>query len=240
MYPGEIKDSFEDFYYDEVAQREIWRIFGPATLNYCLNLVRGQFDWLVRLPESVQIRILSYVDLNDIPQLSLVCKSFRQLCRNNDLWRIFYAKHYGQHALENRELIHLAESRGWRHVFFTNRVKLRMELRRSAQLERHHPEDPSDLVQARQRRVHVQPSPPSTPRNERSIQPTIRRHSFATRKEPTALTPRFSPLPDRLDSPRSPRIQSPALSTRSNAGSTASAGSAQPPVQHPRPSASRR
>lgn len=27
-YPGEIKDSYEDFYHDEAAHREIWRIFG--------------------------------------------------------------------------------------------------------------------------------------------------------------------------------------------------------------------
>lgn len=231
MYPGEIKDSFEDFYYDEVGQREVSRIFGQTILNYCLNLVRGQFDWLIRLPQSIQIHILSFLDLDDIPNLSLACKSLRQLCRENDLWRIFYVKHHGRQALENRNLIHLAERRGWRHVFFTNRLKLQMELRREAQPERHHEEDPSDLIKARERRVHVQPSPPSTPRQLRSIQPTLRRHSFANRKEPTVSSPRFSPLPDRLESPRSPRIQSPALSTRSIAGSSASTGSAQPPVQ---------
>jgi hypothetical protein len=58
-----------------------------------------------------------------------------------------------------------------------------MELRREAQLERHHPEDPSDLVKARERRNQLQSSPPPKPK-----QPSLRRHSFATRKE--------SPLPN--------------------------------------------
>jgi len=48
-----------------------------------------------------------------------------------------------------------------------------MELRREAQLEHHHPEDPSDLLKAQ----------------ERQKRPLIRRHSFATRKQ--------SPLPNR-------------------------------------------
>lgn len=246
MYPGEIKDSYEDFYYDEVAQREIWRFFGKETVDYCLNIVTGKYDWLTRLPINVQVHILSFVNLDDIPQVSLVSKSLRSLCRNNDLWRIFYINYYGQHALDNRDLINLAEQRGWRHVFFTNRLKLQMQLRRAAQIERHHPEDPSDFVKARERRSQIQPSPPSTPRQqERSVQQSLRRHSFATRKERQSDSPRASPLPDRLGSPRlpqsylddddeSPRMRrpiSPSSSVRSNAGSVASSASAQPPVR---------
>jgi hypothetical protein len=52
-----------------------------------------------------------------------------------------------------------------------------MELRREAQLEHHHPEDPSDFIKAQ----------------ERQQQSSIRRHSFAIRTEP----PSMSPLPNR-------------------------------------------
>lgn len=238
-HPGEIKDSYEDFYHDEAAQREVWRFFGPVILNYCLALVRGQFDWLVRLPLPIQIRILSYVDLNDIPQLSLVCKLFHSLCRSNDLWRVFYIRQYGRSASQRKDLVHLAERRGWRHVFFTNRLKLQMELRREAQLD-YHQEDPSDLLNARQRRPQMQPSPPTTPRQDRFAQPSIRRHSFTTRKEPMSL----SPLPNREGSPRTPRsyidemegsprtrrLPSPALSVRANAGSPVSTASTPTPA----------
>jgi hypothetical protein len=242
-YPGEIKDSYEEFYHDEVAQREIWRIFGQRTLDYCLNIVRGKFDWLTNLPLDIQTRILSYVNLDDIPQISLVSKSLRSLCRNNDLWKIFYTRYYGRHALENRDLIHLAERRGWRHVFFTNRLKLQMQLRRESQLERHHPEDPSDFVKARERRSQLQPSPPTTPRQQklRFVQPSIRRHSFATRKEPPSLSPlgdqensprtARSNIDETDESPRGLRLSSPTSSVRSNAGSMDSESSAQPPVQ---------
>lgn len=255
MYPGEVKDSYEDFYNDEVAQREIWRIFGQATLDYCINLVQGKFDWLTRLPPKVQTHILSYIDLEDIPQLSLVSKSLRQLCRDNDLWRIYYARHYGQHALENKDLIHLAERRGWRHVFFTNRLKLQMQLRREAQLDRHHPEDPTDFLKSRERRIKLQPSPPTTPRQQQRFdQPSIRRHSFAIRQEPPPISPRLSIVTDQDESPRSaraymgergqsPRTQrpaSPTSSVRSLAGSVATASSAQPPFHPPKRSTNRR
>ncbi|CAF1337061.1 unnamed protein product [Rotaria magnacalcarata] len=245
MYPSEKKDSYEDFYYDEIARREVLRFFGQNTLDYCLNLVTGKYDWIARLPPNIQIRILSFVDLEDIPQIALVSKSIRSLCRNNDLWRIFYTNHYGQHALENKDLIHLAEERGWRHVFFTNRLKLQMQLRRTAQIHRHHPEDPSDFVRARERRSQLQPSPIATPRQQdRAAQPAMRRHSFATRKEPPSYSPRASPLPDEQEPPLTdrsyknelPRIRrapSPASSVRSNAGSDASSSSVQQPPSKP-------
>ena len=184
----------------------MWRIFGKATLDYCLNLVCGKCDWLARLPPNIQIRILSYVNLDDIPHISLVSKAFRLLCRSNDLWRIFYINHYGRHALRNKDLIHLAERRGWRHVFFTNRLKLQMELRREARLESHHPEDPSDLLVARERRSQLRPSPPTTLRqHQHSVQPSVRRHSFGMRRQPPPVSPRIAPLTDQLESPRSAR-----------------------------------
>lgn len=217
IYPGEIKNSYEDFYHDEVAQREVSRIFGQRTLDYCLNLVRGRIDWLSRLPLNIQIRIFSFLDLDDIPPISLISKLFRSICRHNDLWKIFYIRQHGRQALENKALLQLAEKRGWRHVFFTNRLKLQIELRREAQLERHHPEDPSDLVKARERRKQLHPSPPVTARD----QPSIRRHSIATRKEPLSLTP----LPNRIGSAQTDvdsRSNSPLLSTRSKDGRSGS------------------
>ena len=226
IYPGEIKDSHEEFYHDEIAQREISRIFGQKTLNHCLNLVRGQIDWLSRFPLNVQVRILSFVNLDDIPQLALVSKLFRSICRNNDLWKSFYARQHGRRALQNKDLLQLAEKRGWRHVFFTNRLKLQMELRREAQLVRHHAEDPSDSIKARQRRAQMHTSPPVALEHDQS---SIRRHSFATRKEPISM----SPLPNREGSARSymsetgdaTRMPSPPVTPRSNPGSARSKAS---------------
>lgn len=135
IYPGEIKNSYEDFSNDELAQREITRIFGEQTLKYCLNFVSGYIDWFSHLPLNIQIKIFSYVNLDDIPQLSLVSKLFRRICRENELWKLFYIQQHGKNILENQDLIHLAERRGWRQVFFTNRLKLQMELRREAQMK---------------------------------------------------------------------------------------------------------
>jgi len=121
-----------------------------------------------------------------------------------------------------------------------------MELRREAQIVRHHPEDPSDFRQARERRSQVQPSPPTTPRQQqRFVQPSIRRHSIETNKEPPRLSPRASLLLDQEgfpltarsyitemdESPRTRRPSSPSSSVRSNAGSMASTSSVHPPVQ---------
>ncbi|CAF0867557.1 unnamed protein product [Didymodactylos carnosus] len=262
MYPGEIKDSYEDFYHDEIAQREILRIFGKVILDYCLKLVTGQIDWINRIPEEIKIRILSFVNLEDIPQISLVSKSFRVLCRNNDLWKAFYIRYYDQQSI-SRNLISLAEKRGWRHVFFTNRLKLQMQIRRESQRLPMAIQD--DTTQLERRRtstntrkqssnslmklnVEQQPSPPP-PRDY--INPSIRRHSFTIKKEGN-ISQRDS-FEESITSPRSTRSShfagadddyyrmspmrnqtpSPTLSTRSMAGSVASRGSQLEPV-HPK------
>ena len=87
-----------------------------------------------------------------------------------------------------------------------------MELRREAQLEHYHQEDPSDLVKARERQTQTQ---------QRQEQFSVRRHSYATRKG--------SPLPSRERSARSDiggmETDSPPLSARSNTGSVTSTSS---------------
>ena len=133
IYPGVIENSWEDFPHDEIAQREINRIFGQTTLNYCRQFINGKIDWLSRLPLSIQIRIFSSLNLDDIPRLALVSKIFRSICRHHELWKLFYIRQHGRMILDNENLIHLAERRGWRQVFFTNRLKLQMELRREGQ-----------------------------------------------------------------------------------------------------------
>jgi hypothetical protein len=167
------------------------------------------------LPLNIQIKIVSFINLDDIPQLSLVSKLFRSICRHNDLWKILYIRQHGNTVLKNKSLIHLAERRGWRQVFFTNRLKLQLELRREAQLEHYHQEDPSDLVKARERQTQIQPN---------QQQSSVRRHSYATRKE--------SPLSNRERSARSEmgemETDSPPLSARSNAESVTSTSSTRP------------
>ena len=134
IYPCEIQNSFDDFPYDEIAHREITRIFGEKTFDYCREVIRGKIDWLSCLPLPIQIHICSYLNLDDIPRLACASKLFRSICRKNELWKLFYIEQHGRMVLENEHLIQLAQRRGWRRIFFTNRLKLQMELRREAAL----------------------------------------------------------------------------------------------------------
>jgi hypothetical protein len=181
LYPNEIKDTYDDFYHDEIARREVARFFGTATLDYCLNIARGHIDWLSCLPLTLQIHILSFVNLDDIPRLALVSKLFRGLCRHNDLWRMFYIRQHGKQILNNQDLMNFADGRGWRHVYFTNRLKLQMQLRRQAQIDGHIQDDRSEHVSGRQ---HHRPS--SVNHRNESV---VRRHSFITRHERSTMSP---------------------------------------------------
>ncbi|CAF3426316.1 unnamed protein product [Rotaria socialis] len=135
IYPGQIKDSYEDFLYNKIAHHEINRIFGKKIVNYCLNIVSGQIDLFKYLPLNIQIKIFSFINIDDIPQISLVSKLFRLISRHNDLWKIFYIRQHGKKILKNKYFINLVQIRGWRYLFFTNKLKLQMELRRQALLD---------------------------------------------------------------------------------------------------------
>ncbi|CAF1245929.1 unnamed protein product [Rotaria sordida] len=150
IYPSEIRNSYKDFSDDEIAQREIIRIFGKKTLDYCLNLINGNIDWFKYLPLNIQINIFSFVNINDIPNLSQVSKLFRSISRHNELWKILYIRQHGYRLLNNHFFMHLVQIHGWRRLFFTNRLKLQMELRRQALPIIYHQQYSTDFDNAQQ------------------------------------------------------------------------------------------
>ena len=59
---------------------EISRIFGKQTLVYIKRIVEnGHFDILSRMPETILVKILSFLHLEDIAKLSQVSKTFREV-----------------------------------------------------------------------------------------------------------------------------------------------------------------
>ncbi len=53
-----------------------------------------------------------------------------KLCRSDMVWFDLYKKYYTKEI--SKELADLAERDGWRKLFFTNKIKLQLELRRHA------------------------------------------------------------------------------------------------------------
>ncbi|CAF3079165.1 unnamed protein product [Rotaria sp. Silwood2] len=150
IYPCQIRNNYEDFSNDEIAQREICRIFGKEILDYCLNIIYGNIDWFKYLPLNIKIKIFSYVNLDDIPRISSVSKLFRSISRHNDLWKIFYIRQHGYQLFKNKYFIHLAKIYGWRRLFFTNKLKLQMELRRQSLSIYHHQQHSLDFDNQKQ------------------------------------------------------------------------------------------
>uniref|UniRef100_A0ACB8FIY2 Uncharacterized protein n=2 Tax=Sphaerodactylus townsendi TaxID=933632 RepID=A0ACB8FIY2_9SAUR len=55
-------------------------------LDYVLNLCQEHYDFLVRMPEKLIMHILSFLNVEDIGQLSKTCKKFRKLCSTEEFW----------------------------------------------------------------------------------------------------------------------------------------------------------
>ncbi|MEE6500749.1 hypothetical protein FKM82_003912, partial [Ascaphus truei] len=77
--PGEYKESHQDFLDDSTTQFQIGIVFGQSTLEYVLNLCRGNIDFLERLPEPLVLYIAKFLDLEDIAQLSQVSRTLEKV-----------------------------------------------------------------------------------------------------------------------------------------------------------------
>ncbi|KAG8586891.1 hypothetical protein GDO81_005511 [Engystomops pustulosus] len=86
ILPREVKKTHNEFLQETMMQRPLEKIFGKDTMEYVVNLCRGQFDLIVRIPDSLKIRILSFLDTQDIKQMSETCRAFQKLCSTEEFW----------------------------------------------------------------------------------------------------------------------------------------------------------
>ncbi|XP_063160420.1 F-box only protein 36-like [Candoia aspera] len=86
ILPKELKKTHRDFLLDEQLHKQFQSIFGKSMLKYALNLCQGHYDFLVRMPENLIVHIMSFLNVEDIEQLSKTCKRFQQLCNSEAFW----------------------------------------------------------------------------------------------------------------------------------------------------------
>ncbi|CAH1781423.1 unnamed protein product, partial [Owenia fusiformis] len=128
--PTEIRGPYEDFEYDERLQSEIHRVFGKGMVEYVHGITQGRLDYLPRLENDIALRIIRFLELEDIAHLAQVSKHFRDLCSSNELWEKIYID--SSETPVTDELRDLAEKEGWKKLFFTNKLQLQVQLRRQA------------------------------------------------------------------------------------------------------------
>ena len=67
--------------------------------------MRGEVDWLARMPQPLQLLVLGWLRPEDLRALSCVSRQFHELCQSDRLWEAMYTRHRsGQHQRE-RELV---------------------------------------------------------------------------------------------------------------------------------------
>nr|VZI12369.1 unnamed protein product [Spirometra erinaceieuropaei] len=126
--PGEASDTYTDFLQDDKMQKEIKRILGPKTLEFCLNVASGQLDFLPRMPPVILKRIAKMIKLEDLVNLECTCKRIAEVCNDEGIWKRMYLLHHSGQI--NDVVQELARIFGWKRVFFTSKLKLQMQIRR--------------------------------------------------------------------------------------------------------------
>nr|KAG8541736.1 hypothetical protein GDO81_028341 [Engystomops pustulosus] len=143
----------------EYLKSQIGVIFGQKTLSHVMNLCRGQYDFLERLPEPLILYILTFLDLEDVAQLSQVSHTFQKATPapgaalpcvltpehtvreehqegEEEPGEICNSNKLWEHIVERScdrvtpEMRSLADDVGWKQFFFTNKLQLQLQLRR--------------------------------------------------------------------------------------------------------------
>ena len=125
--PTEKVMTLDEFTQDREFQDEMERIFGRDVLRRVKRIVGGTRDPLTSLPNKILTRILDYLDLESIEQLAKVNHHMQETCNSEKLWERLYARHQGTPGEEVRAL---AQDRGWKTVFYMDKLQLRKELSR--------------------------------------------------------------------------------------------------------------
>ncbi|XP_074506835.1 F-box only protein 36b [Sebastes fasciatus] len=140
--PGELKESHQDFLDDTWVQSEVSMVFGRRILQYTKALCQGHYDYLERLSDSLLLRIINYLELEDVGQLGRTSRRFKKLCGSEEFW---------EQAVERRcntvsaEVAALALEVGWRSIFFTSKLQLQKLIsRRRLKTEEHQEGQVSD------------------------------------------------------------------------------------------------
>ncbi|XP_023382776.1 F-box only protein 36-like isoform X5 [Pteropus vampyrus] len=89
--PREVRKLHADFLLNRRLHGQMQKVFGKEVLDYSLNLGQGKLDLLVRMPDNIILQIFSFLDMDDIEQLSKTCKKFQKMCSNEEFWEKFGA-----------------------------------------------------------------------------------------------------------------------------------------------------
>lgn len=52
---------------------------GHKTLDYCLNICAGKLDYLVRIPNKILVKIIFYLNLEDVINLGTTSRHFNEV-----------------------------------------------------------------------------------------------------------------------------------------------------------------
>ncbi|XP_059178670.1 F-box only protein 36-like isoform X2 [Physella acuta] len=126
--PTDMKCTYDEFPDDTRMRGEIARTLGEHELHFVDRLILGHIDCLNRLPRKVLLRIIFNLDLTAVSKLGQVNRMFRELCSSDTVWSKIYMDH--STAPITQELLMLTDKRGWKEVFFMNKLQLQKTIHR--------------------------------------------------------------------------------------------------------------
>ncbi|XP_031836794.1 uncharacterized protein LOC116428821 [Nomia melanderi] len=105
--------NFSDFEQDKQLQEEIRRNFGKYLLKHVRNIASGRRKTLLTLPKILIGRLVKYLSVNDIVNLTTLSHVTKEIFDDNFIWEILY----NRYMLLTNKNDKLSSSCDWKQLF---------------------------------------------------------------------------------------------------------------------------
>lgn len=94
---------------------QIHRCFGPNEICYIDGLLRGQIDYIARLPRKIMLKILLQLDISDVGHMTRVNKYYQELATSNEVWIALFKRYITKNITHEMKI--MGEHCGWKNCF---------------------------------------------------------------------------------------------------------------------------
>lgn len=111
-----VEASYQAFKTDGNMRGMIECRVGESELIFLDELMKGNINFLDRMPDGVLLHIIKFLDLRSVLNLARTSKNFKTLCYDNDVWHRLYNSSDLKFYM-TQGLLEMVQAQGWRLTY---------------------------------------------------------------------------------------------------------------------------
>ncbi len=114
--PSTLVVGFDEFMRSTYIHENVIAVMGEPLLQRAFDIIKYDLDLVKKLPEKVQVHIVSYLDIKSLSRFSRTSHYLKVLCDSNIVWERLVIVHYGQPEDFKRRCVNYGKAT-WKTIF---------------------------------------------------------------------------------------------------------------------------